>query len=145
MNKPVFNILAFVFMLSGLTFGGIAAWLYLQENGINTNKQTAQGTVIEMDASRDSEGSVSYAPIVRFSATNGRTYEIQTSTYSSPAAYQVGEKVTIIYPADQPENAMIKGQNNLIILIFALLSAIELSVAAFVGLKIVNQNIQGQA
>jgi hypothetical protein len=144
MNRSVYHILITVFTLSGLTFSAIAAWFYLQQSSLLPNTSSAQAVVIALAPRRSSEGGTLYAPIIRFSSQDGKNHEIETTTASSPPDYEVGERITVVYPNNQPEKAIIKGQNNFFIIIFGLLGFSELGTAAFLGLKIVNQNIQGQ-
>lgn len=44
----------------------------------------------------------SVAPVVRYSV-DGKPYELTGNTYSSPAAYQIGEQVTVLYEPESPD------------------------------------------
>ena len=75
--------------------------------------QQAAGTVVELREVRDSEGSSTWKPLVAFTAKNGRKITFADSVSSKPAAYDVGESVTVLYLPDHPEEAHIKGFSSL--------------------------------
>jgi hypothetical protein len=66
---------------------------------------SADGTVIRLVA--DHEETVHYAPVFAFTAQNGRAITIQSTTYSVPPEFSVGQKVPILYEKDHPEHARI--------------------------------------
>ncbi len=137
-------LLTLIFLASGLAFLGVAGWLYLQESQFAINALTTEGRVIGLAESIDSEnGSTSYAPIVRFQTEGGRVFDFQSPYYTSPPAYQIGQNVTVLYPPENPREAVLKGAGNLMILIFAIVGGIDFLIGAFLGLKLLNSKIQG--
>lgn len=48
----------------------------------------------------------SYAPLIEFSDKSGKKYEIKGFA-SSPPKYKVGQQITILYPENNPEKAII--------------------------------------
>jgi hypothetical protein len=73
----------------------------------------AQGEVFDLAARRNTSSSSSrstllYFPVVRFDAANGQKIIFESSTGTSPAAYEVGERVTIVYDPREPGNASIE-------------------------------------
>jgi hypothetical protein len=136
-------LLTIIFFASGLLFIGLAGWFYLRESSLERSGYSAQGTVIGLAKSIDDDGT-SYAPIVRFKAHNGRTVEFQSSHYTYPPAYEIGQTVTVLYPADDSSQAIVKGESNLLILIFGILGSIELLVGAFFGVKTFTANMYGE-
>lgn len=75
--------------------------------------QQAPGTVVELREVRDSEGSSTWKPVVRFETASGRGVSFADSVSSKPAAYDVGEAVTVLYLPEEPEEAHIKGFSSL--------------------------------
>ena len=73
----------------------------------------APGTVVELREVRDSEGSSTWKPVVAFVAGNGRRVRFADSVSSKPAAYDVGDTVTVLYLPDEPEEAHIRGFSSL--------------------------------
>lgn len=51
------------------------------------------------------KGSVSYAPVIRFTASDGVTREFTDPVSSRPAGYAVGDRVGILYHRRNPEDA----------------------------------------
>jgi hypothetical protein len=135
-------LLTFIFFASGLLFIGLAGWFYLREYNLERSGYSAQGTVTGLVESIDDDGT-SYAPIVRFKARNGRTIEFQSNHYTYPPAYEIGQTVTVLYPADDSSKAIIKGEGSLLVLIFGILGGIELLVGAFFGIKTFAANMYG--
>ena len=72
---------------------------------------TAEGTVVEntRTRSKDSDGntSVSYYPIVEFTAQGGTRHRFTGSTGSSVADYEAGAKVSVRYDPQNPSKAQI--------------------------------------
>jgi hypothetical protein len=66
---------------------------------------SADGTVIRLVADHDE--TVHYAPVFAFTALNGRAITIQSTAYSVPPEFGVGQKVPILYEKDHPERARI--------------------------------------
>lgn len=137
-------LLTFVFLASGLAFLGVAGWLYFQENQFAINALAAEGQVIGLAESIDSEnGAISYAPIVRFQTEGGRMFDFQSPYYASPPAYEIGQSVSVLYPPENPRDAVLQGAGNLMVLIFAIVGGIDFLIGAFMSLKLLNSKIQG--
>ena len=73
----------------------------------------APGTVVELREVRDNEGSSMWKPVVAFVAGNGRKVRFADSVSSRPAAYDVGDTVTVLYLPDDPDDAHIRGFSSL--------------------------------
>jgi hypothetical protein len=65
--------------------------------------QRTEGTVIRMVAPDGGDGS---KPVVQYQV-DGETYECEGSISSSPPAYSVGQKVSVLYRPDEPQKALI--------------------------------------
>lgn len=67
----------------------------------------AQGTVIKIEERESGDsGKMSY-PVYIFRDSQGGEHEIVSSMGSFPPAHKVGDTVTVLYRADQPEKAEI--------------------------------------
>lgn len=106
MNKVVLWI-GGIFLPMGLLFVGIAGWIWLEDQAIAENGLRGRGTVIELARSRNSDGDVTYRPIVEFFDSNRTRHEFTGQVGSSPPSYSVGEKVEVIYPPGEPGRAII--------------------------------------
>jgi len=101
---PYIFVAVGVFILTG------GAVTYLNTRAFIENAYSAPGTVIDLIERRDSEGSVTYAPKVRFrEPIENRDIEFVSSMSSSPPAYRRGERVSVLYELENPENAKIQG------------------------------------
>ena len=104
-------------VLLGLIFFGVGGGLTLQQRIFERQGAQAQGEVISL-ISRCSDDWCSYSPVVRFETQAGDTVTFTTIQSSSPPAYDVGERVTVIYPPEDPENAIIKYQGGAFRIVF---------------------------
>src|SRR5262245_19726332 len=64
------------------------------------------GVVIDLIASHDSE-SETYHPRVRFMTANGEAVEFTGSVGSDPPGFDIGEQVTVLYDAANPNDSRI--------------------------------------
>lgn len=110
-------------VLFGLLFFGIGAGLTYHQRSFERRGVEAQGEVISMTSSCDSDG-CTYAPLVRFKPDDGEMVTFQTDYYSSPPEYRTGQRVTVVYDPEQPEKAVIRGQGQIFRLIFSALGGL---------------------
>jgi hypothetical protein len=83
-----------------------AVWTFTTARFVSGAERTG-GTVIDLSRSEDSEGSVTYSPIVRFKV-EGRTIQF-TASSSSSSPPSVGERVEVLYDPDDPHDARLSG------------------------------------
>jgi len=106
MGKVLLGIGA-IFTPIGLIFAAIGGWFFVQDRQLAADGLRAEGYVIEVVVSRDSDGSSSYKPVVEFTDAEGRTHRFTSSISSSPPAHSPGERVEVIYSPADPNEAMI--------------------------------------
>ena len=97
-------VLANLFFASFCLWGAYAGYVSwkLEKGG-----ETTEGIVIRLNEQSDSEGGCcTYIPVVEFEAS-GRAYTIEGDTASYPPAYDVGERVPVIYDPSDPQTAQI--------------------------------------
>ncbi|WP_085901275.1 DUF3592 domain-containing protein [Kiloniella majae] len=108
------KILKYIFMSVGLiTLSVMGIWSYTTHNFVD-NAHSAQGTVIDLIQSRSSSSSSTsnsyvYRPEVIFQTATGEEVTFQSSTGSNPPAYNRGEKVSVLYNPENPQDAKIDG------------------------------------
>lgn len=105
----------------GLVFGGVGIVLAVVAVivvgvtlGALRDGARTEGTVVDVVArtstTEDSDGrsreSTAYHPTVRFRA-DGRTYTFTSSTGSDPPAYEVGDRVPVVYDPADPGDARV--------------------------------------
>jgi hypothetical protein len=69
----------------------------------------ATGTVIELSRETDSDGEVTFYPVVRFETAEGREIEFKSSSGSSPPSHSEGDRVDVLYDPDDPHDARLSG------------------------------------
>lgn len=113
-------------ILFGFIFFGIGAGMSLNQKLIERYGVKAPGEVINLANRCDNEG-CTYSPVVRFELQNGKMISFESSFSSNPPAYDVGEKVTVIYPQDTPEKAEIKGGGKVLRIVFTIMGGVVIS------------------
>ncbi len=109
-----FRTFVYVFLGVGALFLVIALLLWNKTRSFLAQAQRTTGTVVELLEVRDKDdGSSTWKPVVRFTAGNGRDITFAASFSSKPAPYGVGEGVEVLYLADDPQEARIKGFSSL--------------------------------
>jgi hypothetical protein len=104
----VFAWVGGIFAAIGVVFAAIAAWVHLEDRRFAAGGTRAQGTVIEMVGSSDSDG-YSYRPVVEFRDADGQRHVFASNASSNPPRYSTGEAVAVIYDPAAPQQAVIDG------------------------------------
>ncbi|MGW2559280.1 DUF3592 domain-containing protein [Streptomyces sp. NPDC001514] len=108
--------------LGAIAFGALFFVIGLILSGVSVSflvdAERAQGTVVALEWRNDHNGvsrkkrendkPVAY-PVVEFTSADGRRRTFRSSTGSNPPSYEEGERVEVLYRADSPEDARIKG------------------------------------
>jgi hypothetical protein len=92
----------------GLLVAGAATFIHTLR--FVQGAERATGTVIDLSEETDSEGDVTYHPVVRFTTAEGRTVEfVSSSGASSRVSRSVGDRVEVLYDPDDPKDAQLSG------------------------------------
>lgn len=103
------NFIKYLFFLIGLgMLAGSLYWAFNTKTFLET-AHSANGTVTDLIARRNSEGGRTYAPEFSFETAQGRKVTVVSSSSSNPAAYDRGEMVEVLYLPEQPTEAKING------------------------------------
>ncbi|MEU6678960.1 DUF3592 domain-containing protein [Streptomyces sp. NPDC046853] len=110
-----FGAIAFgsLFLVIGLILTGVSV-SYLASG------ERARGTVVSMEWRNDgssgkrraNDGPTAY-PVVQFTAADGKSRTFEDSMGSNPPAYDLMERVEVLYRADSPEDARINSFTSL--------------------------------
>jgi hypothetical protein len=119
-----------IFMFAGLLFFAIGSGMTMRQRTLEKQGIEAQGVVIDLQENYDSDGST-YTPVVQFKTKSGQSIEFASSYSSSPPAYDVGESVTVVYPPNNPAEAIIKSDGQFLHIIFMLLGGIVTAVGFY--------------
>ncbi len=75
---------------------------------LETTGVVTEGVVTRLEESSSSEGGCcTYSPVVEFVATNDQTYTFESENASDPPAYDIGERVEVLYDPNDPNTAQI--------------------------------------
>jgi hypothetical protein len=94
------------FPLVGVVLILIGAYLYMSYERARREGVLTSGTVVGMEEWHDEDGPM-YAPVVRFTTTDGQVVEFSSSTRSRPAEYGPGDTVQVLYQPGAPRDAEI--------------------------------------
>ena len=110
------------FSIGAIAFGSLFLVVGLILAGVSVSflakAERAQGTVVSLEwrnddngVSRKNRGNDKPAayPVVEFTSADGTPRTFRSSTGSNPPSYEEGERVEVLYRADSPEDARIKG------------------------------------
>lgn len=131
--KAIFNkqlILPLFFLFFGSLFFAIGSGLTYRQRTLEKQGIEAQGVVVGLQENYDSDGSA-FRPVVQFKTANGQSVEFVSSYSSSPPAYDVGEPVIVVYPPEEPLNAIIKGDGQLLHIILMTVGGIFAAVGSY--------------
>jgi hypothetical protein len=104
--------LSWVFLLIGLGLLGGAGYAASRVAAFVRGATAAEGTVVELvpSTSTDNDGhrSTTYRPVVEYQAGEGEPRTFTDGMGSSPPAFDVGERVTVLYDPARPTDARIR-------------------------------------
>ncbi len=94
-------------LLAGLLLLGAALYLYLRQRQFLRRAREATGVVVALTQSPGEGGSLQH-PVVEFQTANGEVVEFESPVGQNPPAYQVGQRVPVLYDPGRPEAATIR-------------------------------------
>src|SRR4051812_70380 len=98
-------IVKYLFTAVGLAMLAGALYWFQATRSFIAGAALAPGTVIDLEASRSSDSSTTWRPVVRFSLPGGQTVQFSSGMSSNPPGYRKGEQVEVLYQPSQPYNA----------------------------------------
>ncbi len=101
--KLSFRIIAALILFAAIAPLGIGIWAHSNTRSFLDSAESTTAEVVELVERRGSEGGSVFAPRVRFQDHAGESYEVTSSSASSPPRYFVGEKIDILYNPDRPQ------------------------------------------
>ena len=116
-----------ILTFSGLLFFAIGAGLTMRQRSLEKQGAEAPGVVVALQEQYDSDGST-YKPVVQFQTFGGQTVEFVSSYASSPPTYEIGESVTVVYNPNESSKAVIKGEGQILHIIFMLVGGIDATI-----------------
>jgi hypothetical protein len=83
----------------GVSLLTLAVFLAVRQHMWLREARIAEGTVVELIASRGSKGGMTYKPRVEFIAADGSRHEFTRGYSSNPPGFSVGERIKVAYDA----------------------------------------------
>ncbi|MFC4256609.1 DUF3592 domain-containing protein [Altererythrobacter xixiisoli] len=134
--KNPFRLIGGIFLIVGLPFLCVAAFLLLRDASFAGNAASAEGRVgallRQVDTEPGEASSVTYSALIRFSDQHGRAQEFSETLRTNPPRFAVGDRVSVIYDPARPSRAAVDdfwGRKGLAV-IFLGLGAIFASIGA---------------
>ncbi len=106
-------IVAIVFCFVGFLLPALALFFWLRTRAFLGTAEKAQGTVIRMVYTRDSDGGGGYSPVYSFRTISGQTIEIHDNMSSNPPQFKEGQIIDVLYDPQNPNKARINKWFNL--------------------------------
>ena len=82
----------------------VGAVSYFRTRNFIARASVAEGVVVEMVERRGENGTM-FAPVYSFSDGLGESHTVYSSTSSYPPSHRVGDRVTVLYEPESPEDA----------------------------------------
>jgi hypothetical protein len=129
----VFGALSLISACALLALGGSC---YSRSVAFKKTAVEAQGAVVELkEGSGGGPGNhhTVYYPVVRFADKAGQDHTLYSSSGSYPPAYEVGERVSVLYDPANPKEAKINSFSNLWLwpLILGIMGGLDLLTGLF--------------
>jgi hypothetical protein len=105
MSKKIVYFVFGIFILIGLIFTAVGAWLFVDAVMFRKTAVKADGVVVGMVESSDRDNS--YYPVVEFTSPEGIAVRFKYNVSSSPPMFEVGEKVRVIFDPKRPGDVTI--------------------------------------
>jgi len=108
------HVIKLLLTIGGWVFIGLAVvdlaitfFIYRHTHGFVQSASRAQATITKMVERPGGDSGSVYYPVFSFQDSNRLSHEVYSSSGQYPPAYEVGDKVTVLYQPDKPESAEI--------------------------------------
>jgi hypothetical protein len=108
-ERSLVRWLPYAFLAGGVVLLIVGAALLVRQVQFVTAAERATGTVVAVSRETDSDGEVTFYPVVRFTTAHGKEIEFKSSTGSKPASHSTGDRVEVLYDPDDPSDAQLSG------------------------------------
>lgn len=97
------RIIGIVFILGSFIPLGIGAYCYKSTSNFLKTAVSTEGTVLEMNERKSSDGSIHYYPVYSFVDVYGTEHKIYCKSGHYPPRYEIGDPISILYNPQSPE------------------------------------------
>lgn len=106
-------IFSLAFGSVGFILTALAIFFWFRTRTFLETAQKAQGTVIRMVYSYDSDGGGGYSPVYTFRTIGGQVIEVTDNISTNPPQFKEGQIIDVLYDPDNPGRARINKSFNL--------------------------------
>lgn len=106
-RRIVYVLMGIIFFFAGI---GLVVWGYVNvKNKIDGSVYVkTEGTVISMrEVPPTQDAGETWTPTIKFKDRSGKERTFESNVSSDPPAYEIGEKVELLYPEGRPEDVFI--------------------------------------
>lgn len=150
-GKMIFTLVSVVFVIISLIMFGISVLVGGIDNKLRERcTAETEALCIELVASEreDDEygASTSYAPVLTFTAEDGKEYTVRSTSFSYPPVCEKGDTVQLFYDPDDPKTFYLPDDKalNIVSTIFRLISLVMLLVAGILIAVLVSIKIKSR-
>jgi hypothetical protein len=131
LSRKTFKILGWSLAVVSIIFLTLSVVAYVVARRFVDTAARTEGVVTGLVESRDTRSGSSYRPVFVFRDGNQVAHEIQSNVGSNPPAYKIGDRVSVLYATEKPDNAAIDSFLYLWFfpLLFGLLGTVQLAFA----------------
>ena len=101
------RIIGGLLLLMAVAWLGVAAVCYHFANRFASRAIACQGTVVQMNSRNSDNGNVTFYPEFTFTDSSGRLRTSTSSSSSNPPQYSVGDKISLLYDPQKPQDVRI--------------------------------------
>jgi len=103
----IFTAMKYIFTVIGVSLLISAMSDYNTTRSLLDAAVSAEGTVVDLQESSGSSGSLMYTPVIQFVDNAGKTVEFMSSVSSNPPSYARDEKVEVLYSPHDSQDVII--------------------------------------
>jgi hypothetical protein len=107
MKSLAVRVILGLFFVLGMGAVVGACFTFLHTRQFLQNAVGVSGVVVENVVGHGSNGNPAYFPRIRFQTADGHEIDFVSRTGNNPAAYSVGESVSVLYDPQQPNKASV--------------------------------------
>ena len=129
----------FIGIIIGVIFIAVGAFMFFKNDSLSKNcTNEASATVVDMkeELSTDDDNSYVYYPIIEYAA-NGENVRVTMSSGSSTPAYNIGDKIDILYNPKKVKEFIVKGDksSNIFSIVFMVLGVFITGYGVVIAVK----------
>jgi hypothetical protein len=139
--KSPFTLFIAIFGTVGLVMLTVGVGVAVSTVSFRMHAQQTEGTVVDLVPRHGSEGGTTYSATFEFKDLGGNVQRVTTGSSSNPAPADVGDKVTVWFDPEHPDEARMSGfmENWFLPLIFGFFGVVFTGIAAGFSVAIVRK------